>query len=51
MKATARKETTITVMPIALMRASGRGVLIVLVLKTSGLFAHFAFNPSARPAG
>jgi hypothetical protein len=51
MKATARKETTITVMPIALMRASGTGLLIVLILKTGGLFAHFAFNSSARPAG
>jgi hypothetical protein len=40
----------ITVMPIALMRASGTGLLIVLILKMGGLFAHIAFTP-ARPVG
>jgi hypothetical protein len=47
MQTTARKETTITVMPIALMRASGTGLLIILILKMGGLFAHFAFSSSS----
>ncbi len=46
MQTTARKETTITVMP-TLMRASGTGLLIILILKMGGLFAHFAFSSSS----
>ena len=38
----------ITVMPIALMRASGTGLLIILILtKMGGLFADFAFSSSS----
>ena len=45
MQTTARKETTITVMPIAFLRASGTD--LVLILKMGGLFARFAFNPNS----